>query len=148
MILIWLPVLVVVLDRLTKWIVTTHMRLHESIPVIEEVFHITYILNPGAAFGILAHNRWFFLLVGALVLVVAAVFARQILEEDRWIQAGTGLFLGGTIGNLWDRLVDGKVIDMFDFRIWPVFNVADIAICVGVGCILWSVLRTEMRKKK
>ena len=148
MILIWLPVLVVVLDRLTKWIVTTHMRLHESIPVIEEVFHITYILNPGAAFGILAHNRWFFLLVGALVLVVAAVFARQILEEDRWIQAGTELFLGGTIGNLWDRLVDGKVIDMFDFRIWPVFNVADIAICVGVGCILWSVLRTEMRKKK
>ena len=99
MILLWVSLLVVFLDRITKMAVVSKMTEGDSIPVFENIFHVTYVLNPGAAFGMLPHNRMFFL-------------------------AKTGL-----------------VIDFFDFRIWPVFNVADIAICVGVGLILWDMLQ-------
>ena len=62
------------------------------------------------------------------------------------VKAGCGLFLGGAIGNLIDRARQGLVIDFFDFRIWPVFNIADIAICIGVGLIIWNLLKTELKR--
>ena len=64
------------------------------------------------------------------------------------IKYGGALFLGGAIGNLIDRIEIGLVVDFFDFRIWPIFNVADIAICVGVGLIIWSVMKEESHKEK
>ena len=108
MILLWLSLLVLFLDRVTKLAVVSKMTEGESIPVFENIFHLTYVL---------------------------------ILAEGWRTRVGTALFLGGTLGNLWDRVQTGLVIDFFDFRIWPVFNVADIAICVGVGLILWGMLQ-------
>ena len=64
-----------------------------------------------------------------------------------WVRAGTALFIGGAVGNLIDRAENGMVVDFFDFRIWPIFNVADIAICVGVGFIIWNLIQTEILKK-
>jgi len=63
------------------------------------------------------------------------------------VRAGTALFIGGAVGNLIDRAENGMVVDFFDFRIWPIFNVADIAICVGVGFIIWNLIQTEILKK-
>ena len=148
MILIWLAALVVLLDQLTKNIVVAMMAEGQSIPIIPNIFHLTYILNPGAAFGMFAHNRTFFICVALLVLVIVWWFRKEILAEPLCVRAGTALFIGGAVGNLIDRAENGMVVDFFDFRIWPIFNVADIAICVGVGFIIWNLIQTEILKKQ
>ena len=132
-----LPLAVVILDQFSKYIVVENMALGESIPIIEEVFHLTYILNPGAAFGMLAHNRLFFIAIAVVVIGIIIWARREILASPWEVKAGCGLFLGGAIGNLIDRARQGLVIDFFDFRIWPVFNIADIAICMS-GLIIWN----------
>lgn len=141
-----LPLAVVILDQFSKYIVVENMALGESIPIIEEVFHLTYILNPGAAFGMFAHNRLFFIAIAVIVISIIIWARREILASPWEVKAGCGLFLGGAIGNLIDRARQGLVIDFFDFRIWPVFNIADIAICIGVGLIIWNLLKTELKR--
>lgn len=141
-----LPLAVVILDQFSKYIVVENMALGESIPIIEEVFHLTYILNPGAAFGMFAHNRLFFIAIAVVVIGIIIWARREILASPWEVKAGCGLFLGGAIGNLIDRARQELVIDFFDFRIWPVFNIADIAICIGVGLIIWNLLKTELKR--
>ena len=139
---------VVVLDQLTKLYVVAHFYEGESVPVIENIFHWTYILNPGAAFGMLEGSRWLFVMIALAVMVGIWYMRREIAEYGPWCTYGAALGGGGAIGNLIDRARQGLVIDFFDFRIWPVFNVADIAICVGVGCIIWSILQKEWQENK
>lgn len=141
-----LPLAVVILDQFSKYIVVENMALGESVPIIEEVFHLTYILNPGAAFGMFAYNRLFFIAIAVVVIGIIIWARREILASSWEVKAGCGLFLGGAIGNLIDRARQGLVIDFFDFRIWPVFNIADIAICIGVGLIIWNLLKTELKR--
>ena len=106
-----------------------------------DIFHITYILNPGAAFGMLEHKRWIFIIV-ALVIMAATIYCyRWIKQESSLIRCGIGLLLGGAAGNLLDRIQTGLVVDFLDFRVWPVFNIADIGICVGAGMLMFSVWR-------
>lgn len=145
MILLWLAALVVVADRVTKYLVVTNMTEGQSLPVVEGVFHWTYVLNPGAAFGMMAHNRVLFLAVGAAVVAAVWYFRRDILAEGPLVRSGAALFLGGALGNLWDRAQTGLVVDFFDFRVWPVFNVADIAICVGAALVVLGIFRKEKR---
>ena len=140
--------LVVIIDQLTKYYVVENFYLGESVPVIENIFHWTYILNPGAAFGMLEGSRWFFVVIAVGVLGGIWYIKDEINEGGWMMQYGAALFGGGAIGNLIDRARSGLVIDFFDFRIWPVFNVADIAICVGVAMILWKVLETEFLTKE
>jgi signal peptidase II len=135
--------LVIIFDQLTKYYVVSNFYLGESVPVIENIFHWTYILNPGAAFGMFEGSRWFFVVI-AIGVLVGIWYMKDEINEGGWMmQYGAALFGGGAIGNLIDRTRSGLVIDFFDFRIWPVFNVADIAICVGVAMILWKILQTE-----
>ena len=134
---VWYIALVIIaLDQGSKWLIQQGMTLHESIPVSPGFFHITYILNRGAAFGILENQRWLFLIMAILLFVLYAVF-RKKLPEHRAVQAGAGMLLGGAFGNALDRFLHGAVVDFFDFRIWPVFNIADIGIVVGVCLLLW-----------
>ena len=140
--------LVVIFDQLTKYYVVENFYLGESVPVIENIFHWTYILNPGAAFGMLEGSRWFFVVIAVGVLGGIWYMKDEINEGGWMMQYGAAFFGGGAIGNLIDRARSGLVIDFFDFRIWPVFNVADIAICVGVAMILWKVLETEFLTKE
>ena len=139
-----LALLVVLLDQATKYYVVTHFALVESVPVINNVFHWTFILNPGAAFGMLEGSRWLFVLIAVAVIGGVWFMRREIAKSGVMACWGTALFAGGALGNLIDRTARGVVIDFFDFRIWPIFNVADIAICVGVGLIIWSILKTEL----
>lgn len=140
--------LVVIFDQLTKYYVVENFYLGESVPIIENIFHWTYILNPGAAFGMLEGSRWFFVVIAVGVLGGIWYMKDEINEGGWMMQYGAALFGGGAIGNLIDRARSGLVVDFFDFRIWPVFNVADIAICVGVAMILWKVLETEFLTKE
>lgn len=132
-------IFVFLLDQLIKNFVLESMRLGESIPVIKDVFHITFVLNPGAAFGMLEHKRWIFIAVALLVILLALVFYRRIQKESLATRMGAGLLLGGAMGNLVDRIQTGLVVDYLDFRIWPVFNIADIAICMGAAMLIFDM---------
>jgi len=139
---------VVMLDQITKYMIVSNMTEGMSIPIIDQVFHLTFVLNPGAAFGMLEHNREFFIIMAIAVLMFVVYMRKKILEEPISIQIGIALFVGGALGNLIDRMQTGLVVDFFDFRIWPVFNVADIAICVGVGVMIWSIICEELKSRK
>ena len=134
---------VTILDQLVKWIVVTHMEWGESIPLIPNVFHLTYILNPGAAFGILAYQKWFFLLIVLILFGAFFAFRKRIPKEPVYFPAAIGMLLGGALGNAIDRVRLSGVVDFFDFRIWPIFNVADIFICVGVALIVFYFWRHD-----
>lgn len=131
---------IVAIDQFAKGIVAASMVPGESVPMIDNVFHLTYVLNPGAAFGILPHQRELFLLAGVAILIVAAVFYSKIQKTDGILKFGLVSLLAGATANLIDRFQNGLVVDFLDFRIWPVFNIADIAIVVGVVFMIYSIL--------
>lgn len=141
-----LALAVVFVDQLSKYYIQQNMALGMSIPVIENIFHITYILNAGAAFGIMEHETIFFIVV-AVVLIGGIVYVfPRIPSEYRVLRIGIGLMAGGAVGNVIDRARTGYVVDFFDFRIWPIFNIADIAIVVGVGFIIYTLLFNQNLK--
>ncbi len=142
MALIGLSTLVIVIDQATKYWIQSRMAYGESSPVIREIFHITYILNPGAAFGILENKTWFFIAVALVLLAGVAYLYPRMPANQPVVKLGAGLLVGGAIGNLIDRVRIGYVIDFFDFRIWPIFNVADICIVCGVACLAYYLLMT------
>lgn len=133
--IILLAVLVIAMDQYSKYYIQTSMVQGMSIPIIQNIFHITYVLNPGAAFGLLEHQT-FFLIGIAIVLVAAILYFYRQLPANRLLYCSLGLLMGGAIGNLIDRVEIGYVVDFFDFRIWPVFNIADVAIVSGVAGIM------------
>lgn len=131
-----LTIILVIIDQLSKYYIQSTMMLGESIPVWEDIFHITYILNSGAAFGMMANQTAFFIVLALAIVGAVIYFYPTIRRESRVMKLGIGLLLGGAIGNLIDRVQIGMVVDFFDFRIWPIFNIADIGIVCGAGIIL------------
>lgn len=131
---------VVALDQFTKAVVMRALVPGESIPIVRDVFHLTYVLNPGAAFGILSNQRMFLLVTGAALILATAYFYPLLKKSDGFLRLGATAILSGAVANLIDRLQTGCVVDFFDFRIWPVFNVADIAIVVGMGLMIYAIL--------
>ena len=146
-----LSLLVIVGDALTKWLVAQHIELHEAISVIPNLFQLVHVRNTGAAFGIGANADSqivpMVLNTGAItVFFVVVVYAFRTAASDRRLQVALHLILGGAIGNLLDRFRFSYVVDFLDFYIrdhhWPAFNVADSAICIGIG-----LLFLDMRRK-
>ena len=131
MVAILAAIVIIIVDQGSKYYIETHMALGDSIPVIDNIFHITYVLNPGAAFGMFRHKTSFFIGVAMAMLIMAVYFYRRIPSEDRLLKRATVLLAGGAAGNVIDRVQTGQVIDFFDFRVWPVFNVADCTIVLG-----------------
>lgn len=141
------------LDRLTKAAAEAHLGA-ASLPVIPRIFHLTLVHNTGAAFGILKGGT--FLLAGVTIFCLVAIFVllnnKKLWSRffagplDNWFVLAFGLILGGACGNLLDRLHFSYVIDFLDFRIWPVFNLADSAITVG-GVILFFKICFQDRKE-
>jgi len=134
-----IAMIVIIIDQWSKYYVKTHMLPGMSIPVLDNIFHITYVLNAGAAFGILENQQMFFVIIAVVMLGVTLYFFRQIPVSFRLMRLGLSLLAGGAVGNVIDRVQTGYVVDFFDFRIWPVFNVADIAIVTGVACIIYTL---------
>ena len=125
-------------DQATKFLVCASLDPADSLPLIPSVLHLTYVQNTGAAFGLWRGYGGVFVLVS--VIIAAWVLMELLQRRDRrWpIPLGLSLILGGALGNLIDRVRVGYVIDFLDVRVWPVFNVADSAISVGVGLLLLS----------
>ena len=135
-------------DQAIKFLVVSYMKLGESIPVLAGIFHITYIENPGAAFGLFANQRVMFIVAAALVISAACLMYRRLMSEKVIVRWGVALLLGGAAGNLIDRVRIGCVIDFLDFRIWPVFNIADIGICIGVALLMYALLFDKEKEKE
>ena len=143
-----LVLFIILLDQIIKYFVSTNMFLGQSIPVLPQIFHLTYIQNPGAAFGILEDQRYLFILIAAVLIVAVIYFYKKIIQLSKLFQVGIALLFGGAIGNMIDRIFIGRVIDYMDFRIWPVFNLADIAIVSGCAIIAFNLLFKTERSYK
>lgn len=144
-----IAVVVIVLDRATKWAIAEKIPLHDTHQVIPGFFRLTHVENRGAAFGLFADSpsEW---KIAALVLfsiVALAIVSVLLWRNSHSIHTtgiGLALILGGAVGNLWDRLLSGRVVDFLLFYIgqyqWPAFNVADSAIVVGAGLLVVEIL--------
>lgn len=142
-------IIAVVIDRVIKIQVQGYFELHESIAVIPNAFYLTYILNPGAAFGLLAGKTGVF--IATAILVVAGIVYAQfkVPREEKFVRLALGMIGGGALGNLYDRAVYGSVIDYLDIRIWSfIFNFADTMIVLGVGIMLIYVYRQEQNSRR
>lgn len=140
-------IIVLSLDQLAKFLVIKNLSLNQSIPVIKGILHLTLTFNRGAAFGILKDKIPFFIItaIAAVVLVYFNLKDTKKKKHPLYILS-LSLISGGAIGNLIDRLRFGYVIDFLDFRIWPVFNVADSAITIGAVLLGWSILIKSNRQ--
>ena len=141
---------IVILDQITKSVIQSTMTLHQSIPVIDGLFSLTYIRNPGAAFGLFANSQnglriLFFVIVSIIAILFLISLYSKIPQKNPIARLATGMILGGAIGNLIDRVRFGEVVDFLDFYItthhWPAFNIADSCISTGVVLLMGYFLR-------
>ncbi|MDD2586866.1 MAG: signal peptidase II [Syntrophomonadaceae bacterium] len=140
----WLTMLAVLAaDQLSKWWITTNFSIGESRTLIDKIIYLTYVQNRGAAFGILPGHSWIFVICALLVVVGVVIFVSRYKIATP-LSIFLGLIVGGALGNFIDRWFYGFVIDFFDLRWWPVFNIADIAIiCGGILVVLYILLQEK-----
>jgi signal peptidase II len=150
----FLSILVIIIgDQWTKQMVLAHFEYGESRIMIPDFFSLTYVRNTGAAFGFLANSNPtfrvpFFLIVPIVAMVVLGFLYRDLPRSSKWRSLALGLVSGGALGNLIDRIRLGYVVDFLDFHYrnqyyFPAFNVADSAICLGVGILLLSTFSNK-----
>jgi signal peptidase II len=152
LVFLWIPI-VILLDQIVKLFIQQKMELNETIPIIPNVFHITYIRNKGAAFGILSSlpdivRIPFFIIVGITFILFIIYYFDKILKQNFLIKFSFSLIIGGAIGNFIDRIRFGEVIDFIEVGInekykWPVFNLADSAITIGVLLLIFSLMNKK-----
>jgi len=145
--------IILALDQATKLYVDANFKLHETVPVIRGFFHLTYVRNKGAAFGILADNAVripFFITVSIIAMLGIIWYLRQIRADQKLAYFSLSLIFSGAFGNLIDRIRLGEVIDFLDVfwqrHHWPAFNVADSAITVGVTLLFIEMWREDRNK--
>ncbi len=143
-----ISLLTLLVDQISKYVITTTMLQGQSIAVLSPVFFMTYILNPGAAFGLLANKTGFLIVVSIIVVIGIMAGYRYLPRERVWAHIALGLISGGALGNLIDRIRIGRVIDFLDFRVWPVFNLADTAIVIGALLLILDVWRKDSEEKQ
>ena len=147
---LWLSVLVIAADQITKHWFVANLEMYEQIVVIPDLFSWTLAYNRGAAFSFLANEagwqRWFFAVIAAAVSIILVVWIKRLKSNERWLAIALALVLGGAIGNLYDRVVLGHVVD-FILVHWktqwyfPAFNIADSAITVGAVMLALDMFR-------
>jgi len=143
MLLILVSVSIVVLDQILKFAIANALEPGQSVPVIKNIFHITLVQNTGAAFGILKNQAVLFIAISIIAILLVLYYLPKLGKKDKFAKVSFALILGGAAGNLIDRLRFGYVIDFIDFRIWPVFNVADSALTIGVLLLAIELLRKK-----
>lgn len=139
--------ILLIIDQMSKFWIDETMRLQDSIDVIPGFFRITYLHNTGAAWSMLEGKMWFFYIVTVVAVIAMLYFYKQSKSKEMLFQTGIICMLSGTIGNLIDRLAFQYVRDFIDFNLlgyeFPVFNIADMALCIGVGIIIVDILLEE-----
>lgn len=153
--------IVFILDQLTKFAIVKTIKLHDTVPVIGNFFELTSYRNRGAAFSILQNQRWFFLIITFLIMIALVWYIhKMMLLGKKLLPMGLALVLGGALGNFFDRLLFGEVVDFlqFNFRFsffglevdytYPIFNLADSAVVIGAGLVILDTLIDWRNQRK
>lgn len=149
---LWITIAIFAMDRITKSLALHYLTVYEPYPVMR-FFNFTLVFNKGAAFSFLhsasGWQMWFFGILSIVVSVGILIWLKRLSYQQRWLSISLTLILGGALGNLFDRIYYGHVIDFIDWYVsyyhWPVFNIADSAVCVGAVMLF---LDTMMGRKK
>ncbi|MBN8234368.1 signal peptidase II [Halobacillus kuroshimensis] len=141
----------IILDQWTKYLVVTKMEIGQSITVIENFFYLTSHRNQGAAWGILQGQMWFFYIITVIVIGFVIYYLQQMGKQSRLVGAALSLILAGAVGNFIDRIFRKEVVDFANTYIFtydfPIFNVADSALVIGVAFIMIAAFLDERKKK-
>ncbi len=151
--IIWIGIilLTVILDQLTKYLTVVFLpEVGDTVPIIEDVIHFTYVKNPGAAFGMMKDARWLFMTVSTVAIIGLLVYLFVKKTHGKLENTALCFIIGGGIGNMIDRVRLEYVIDMIDFRLinFAVFNVADSFVCIGAGLLMLWIILTGIREAK
>lgn len=143
---------IIALDQFTKWLIVKNMNIGDSIPVIDNVLYITSHRNKGAAWGILQGQMWLFYAITVVVIVGIVYYIRKAARGNILLGVSLGFMLGGAIGNFIDRVYRKEVVDFIHTYIFnynfPVFNIADSALVIGVILLMLQMLKEERESKK
>ncbi len=149
---VWIAIIIgsVVLDQLTKYLTILYLKPLDTVPLIKDVLHLTYVENPGAAFGMMKDSRWVFMVISTVAIVGVLVYLFVKKPADKLECVSLCFIVGGGIGNMIDRTLLGYVVDMIDFRLinFAVFNVADSFVCVGAGMMILCLILAMVRESK
>ncbi|MCX5714007.1 MAG: signal peptidase II [Candidatus Omnitrophica bacterium] len=135
---------VLALDQLTKFAASNALIINNPVCVIKGIFYLTLVHNRGAAFGIL-QNQTLLFIITSLIAIFLIYLNLKKAKAAPWQSISLAFILAGAIGNLFDRIIYGHVIDFLDFRVWPVFNVADSSITIGAILLGWHILISQNR---
>jgi signal peptidase II len=130
---------IVLIDQITKYFAVENLSKIGSIPIVYNIFHLTFTTNTGVAFGMFKGINFLFIFISLLVITIVAFNYKSFPKGKLrpWI---VGLIIGGGIGNLIDRIFRGSVVDFLDFRVWPIFNIADSAVSIAIVLLIYLVL--------
>ncbi len=138
-----IALLTALIDQITKYFVHKHLLLGQSIPLVGNIVKLTYVRNTGAAFSFFVGFSSYLAVIGLVVAVAVVYFHYRLPSKDRFLQVALAFILGGSLGNLFDRIFRSYVIDYLDITIWPVFNFADIIINIGVIMLIFKFVSKE-----
>lgn len=141
--------IVIAFDQLTKYLIQANFELNSTIPLIDGIFHITYIHNSGAAFSLFQNKTGFLIAMQLIVISIVVIYLVKKQKKEHWcLLLSLSLIVAGGVGNLIDRAMNGYVVDFLDFRFWPIFNVADISVCVGCGLLVLYMFFIEPKRSR
>ena len=147
-----IALIVIIFDQITKWLIVEKMNVYDSIVIINNFFNITSHRNKGAAWGILQDQMVFFYIITLIVVIGIIYYMQKHGKQSSLLAIGLSLLLGGAIGNFIDRLYRKEVVDFLDFQIfnynYPIFNIADSALVIGVGLLIIYTILDERKSKK
>ena len=140
----------ILLDQLTKWLAVKFLMPIDTVPIIQDALHLTYAENRGAAFGMLANNRWVFLIISSIAIAAMVFYLFSGLSEGILAGISLSMLISGGIGNMIDRIALGYVVDFIDFRLinFAIFNGADSFVCVGAGLLILALVLDMVREGK
>lgn len=141
-----IAVIIFALDQATKFLVVQHIPLYESwslFPGLARLFKFTFITNTGAAFGMFPQLGGVFMVVAIMVIAAIVIFYHHLPTANVWVRVSLGMQLGGALGNLVDRIMRGYVVDFVDIGFWPIFNLADLSIVLGVTILAYYLWNEE-----
>lgn len=137
-------ILAVLLDQILKFAVRTNMNLHQSIPIIDGFFHLTYIQNTGAAFSLFSGKTGMLAIITVFITIGILFYLYKLRKTAHWaLMLSLSLIVSGGLGNIIDRVNLKYVVDFLDLQIWPIFNFADIYVCFGCGLLVFYVFFIE-----
>lgn len=136
----YIGILIIIIDQITKYIAKSNLELNQSIPIINDLFHITLTTNTGAGFGLLRENNSLILFITIIILGFILFYYDKFPKKGKE-QISIVLIVSGALSNLFDRIFLGHIIDFIDFKIWPIFNIADVSITLGVIYLIFYYMK-------